>query len=565
MVKKEMLIEAEKKIKLFSNKGITLITLVITIIILLILVSIVISITIGRNGIFERAKYAIDETKKAQVQEEIQLVVTDIVVNQLSQEETLENLMLKEEIEEHNLLKGITIDENLVGTYKNYNYFIDEQYKVHIGEKIQEELFEVEIKIQETKRKIEVLVTNAKEGIQKIQLFDPNAKIIVEQELDGTQTNISINGIANLSGIYKAKVISKTGKVATKTIEVRQIKINNKAELIEFGEIVESGVTFEGDTITLLSDIYLEGSSSNRNWNSIGSKLRNTYFSGTFEGNNHKIYDLYNSKTNERQQGFFGCIVGGTIKDLGIESGNIVGYCAIGGIAGRADNSEVINCYNKASVRGEVYPSENMGTTSAGGIIGYGSNIMVRQCYNTGSIYACGDVAGGIVSLVDNKGEIVQCYNIGNVTTDATLIGGIAGVLQQNSKGIINNCYNKGNIVAKVTKAGGLVGEVRVGENEVRNSYNTGNIISNNNSNAVLGGVIGENNGVLSNLFFINTAGPAYGCGLNNTQYSLEESRGSTQETLKGLTNKLNEGQDNAVWQIDEKNINGGYPILRWQ
>ena len=133
MVKKEMLIEAEKKIKLFSNKGITLITLVITIIILLILASIVISITIGRNGIFERAKYAIDETKKAQVQEEIQLVVTDIVVNQLSQEETLENLMLKEEIEEHNLLKGITIDENLVGTYKNYNYFIDEQYKVHIG------------------------------------------------------------------------------------------------------------------------------------------------------------------------------------------------------------------------------------------------------------------------------------------------------------------------------------------------------------------------------------------------------------------------------------------------
>lgn len=53
-----------------KQKAITLISLVITIVVLIILSSIVIYLSLGNNGIFIRAKQAIEEYKNAQISEE---------------------------------------------------------------------------------------------------------------------------------------------------------------------------------------------------------------------------------------------------------------------------------------------------------------------------------------------------------------------------------------------------------------------------------------------------------------------------------------------------------------
>ncbi len=70
-------------IKLNKNKGITLIALVITIIVLLILAGISIATLTGENGLLSKATTAKEETKKAEIREEIELAIAAIQAEEL--------------------------------------------------------------------------------------------------------------------------------------------------------------------------------------------------------------------------------------------------------------------------------------------------------------------------------------------------------------------------------------------------------------------------------------------------------------------------------------------------
>ena len=71
-------------IKLNKNEGITLIALVITIIVLLILAGISIATLTGENGLLSKATTAKEETKKAEIREEIELAIIAIQAEELS-------------------------------------------------------------------------------------------------------------------------------------------------------------------------------------------------------------------------------------------------------------------------------------------------------------------------------------------------------------------------------------------------------------------------------------------------------------------------------------------------
>lgn len=79
-------------IKLNKNKGITLIALVITIIVLLILAGI--ATLTGENGLLSKATTAKEETKKAEIREEIELAIAAIQAEELQKgnKVTLETL-----------------------------------------------------------------------------------------------------------------------------------------------------------------------------------------------------------------------------------------------------------------------------------------------------------------------------------------------------------------------------------------------------------------------------------------------------------------------------------------
>ena len=101
-------------IKLNKNKGITLIALVITIIVLLILAGISIATLTGENGLLSKATTAKEETKKAEIREEIELAIAAIQAEELPKgnKVTLETLAGSEEepgqLENSKDLEGIT-------------------------------------------------------------------------------------------------------------------------------------------------------------------------------------------------------------------------------------------------------------------------------------------------------------------------------------------------------------------------------------------------------------------------------------------------------------------------
>ncbi len=121
------------------NKGITLIALVITIIILLVLAGISIASLIG-SGVFERAKESKEKSEQAQIKEEIEMVIMDIQVEEISKGNNVTLELLEKVLP--NKLKDIETElsnEKIDGTYKGYIYTIDKNLKVTINNQMTEE------------------------------------------------------------------------------------------------------------------------------------------------------------------------------------------------------------------------------------------------------------------------------------------------------------------------------------------------------------------------------------------------------------------------------------------
>lgn len=164
-------------------------------------------------------------------------------------------------------------------------------------------------------------------------------------------------------------------------------------------------------------------------------------FTGTFDGNNHKISNLKIESTNE-YVGMFGYINGGTVKNLGLENVNIKGTAnssRSGGLVGR-NNGIIENSY----VVGEV-----TGTTDVGGLVGQNTGIIENS-------YAIGDVTGisTVGGLVGHNvsATITNSYAIGDVTGTST-VGGLVGY----NTGTIANAYAVVRVIG-TTNVGGFVG-----------------------------------------------------------------------------------------------------------
>ncbi|MFA5251020.1 MAG: GLUG motif-containing protein [Phycisphaerae bacterium] len=201
-----------------------------------------------------------------------------------------------------------------------------------------------------------------------------------------------------------------------------------------------------------------------------------TYFTGTFDGNGHKITNFtIKDSVNNSFIGLFGYILGGSVKNLGIENCSVSGYYYVGCLAGYNSDGNIINCYSTGSVSGVSNSfsvgglvGESWGTISdcyaagsvsgasgsfyVGGLAGQ-SNSDVSRCYTVSSV-AADDRAGGLVGY--NGGNITNCYSAGLVSSPSGSAC-IGGLVAYNSSGIISKCYSMG-LVSDTYFAGGLVG-----------------------------------------------------------------------------------------------------------
>ena len=127
-----------------SNKAITLIALIITIIVLLILAGVTLNMVMGENGIFGKANNAKDKTEVAQYEEELRICVLELQADAAANGTTFDMETIKNKfVEKVKELENTTEIEfptgesetKLNGTYKGYEFYIDDKYAAHIGDK----------------------------------------------------------------------------------------------------------------------------------------------------------------------------------------------------------------------------------------------------------------------------------------------------------------------------------------------------------------------------------------------------------------------------------------------
>ena len=299
------------------------------------------------------------------------------------------------------------------------------------------------------------------------------------------------------------------------------VEISTVSEFKAFAESVNGGTSYEGQTVTLTSDLNLSGE-----WTPIGNGSRSskTYtgnsFKGTFDGGDHAISGLTITSTSgaDAAVGLFGIVDGGKVKNLNLTdvninvpssklagaaigmmlnnataanitvSGAIVGNDGVGGIVGRMIiNGTIANCTNNASV-----------TTSYGGIGGivgkpYYDNASntsdfatITNCINNGTITA-GSYAGGIAGLA--RANVTDCVNNGEIK-GGTQTGGIIGQLI--AAGTVSGNENKGK-VSGTNHVGGIIGSYTQSNDysyydvTIANNINRGEIAATQQCAAILG------------------------------------------------------------------------------
>lgn len=218
-------------------------------------------------------------------------------------------------------------------------------------------------------------------------------------------------------------------------------------------------------------------------WDPIGT-FSASPFTGTFDGNNHKLTNMYLSGYNTQFKGFFGYAIGNaSISNLNLEDINFsftgANSIKIGGLVGLAYPCQINNCV----VSGEII---NTAGGYVGGIVGQQLGVStISNCTSYVNItnstyYAEGCFGGisaqglsGIGAISGNLGDperiaIYNCKNYGNINTVSSFVGGICGQNQE----AVSNCANFGNISGS-DRTGGIFGS---SNHNIDNCYNLGNV-----------------------------------------------------------------------------------------
>ena len=293
--------------------------------------------------------------------------------------------------------------------------------------------------------------------------------------------------------------------------------ISNADELAGLADIVNreeklGTKAFEGKTIILIADIDLSEYGKNsvfndgKGWEPIGREVHilafapcppemdcpplqgastGVPFSGVFDGAGHKITNLYINRTaadasphiSRSGAGLFGHIIGGTIKNLGIEGAEIVSAGVddyVGIIAGLVESFEfgntyvppgsasgwVIGCYATGTVSGSKVNSNKTGNY-VGGVVGGFYDGLVVNSYFDGAVTG-NYIVGGIAGRAEANGSttnILGCYSAGTVTSNG-IAGGVVGITKPTGK--VEYSYS----ISAVTSAGiagGIIGSDKGG------------------------------------------------------------------------------------------------------
>ncbi|MFT3982396.1 MAG: S-layer homology domain-containing protein [Lachnospiraceae bacterium] len=199
-------------------------------------------------------------------------------------------------------------------------------------------------------------------------------------------------------------------------------EIATAAQLAKLAELVNTGVSPYADAgryYLLTGNLNLSAYANADNgsgWTPIGSSTNE--FRGSLDGNGKTITGLVIKRPSSGEQGLFGVIGGGSVKNLGVIGAEISGAEKSGGLTGILNGGEITGCFVTGNVGG---------TNSSGGIAGSMSGGSVQNCY-TASAVSGNEKVGGIVGKV-SSGSVQNCYAVGSVG-GSTHAGGLAGSVE---------------------------------------------------------------------------------------------------------------------------------------
>ncbi len=325
--------------------------------------------------------------------------------------------------------------------------------------------------------------------------------------------------------------------------------LSTAADLAGLSELVAAGNTFAGKTITLGGDIDLAA----HLFSPIGKTVALT-FSGTFDGGNYTISNLYIVTPNGVFTGFFGQVTNSTLKNIKINNAYIRGKDSSAAIAGGLMNSTITDCHATGIDINGTGPN-------TGGLVGsLITNSHMLRCSASGAVVGVNQT-GGLVGSPWDLATITESSSIGTVT-GTYIVGGIAGysafTFVGNRPITINNCFSTSNVVATIERAGGIYGGSS-GQLIVKNSYSTGTVTA----PATTGALIGT----VGNLTTVNNFWDVEASAITNLvgQWDGAEvpvnmtSKTTAEMKSDAMIALLNEGQENGPWTRNDA-VNNGYP-----
>lgn len=265
------------------------------------------------------------------------------------------------------------------------------------------------------------------------KLYDQNMK-------EAKEYSLSVDPIGEA---LSAKIV-KTGVPLDSISKISDMKqgesysISTAEDLNKISSFSKNS-NFYGIRLVLKNDIDLDCDASSPPFAPIGSKID---FLGTFDGNGHKISNLYVNTTTGKA-GLFACVNSGTVKNITVE-GTVIDNASssasgagVAGIVGYSTGKVIIeNCVSKVNITSSC---EN-----TGGILGYtNSDSVIRNCINLGNINSSNDFTGGILGFAVGGAVVYNCANFGTVS-GKSYVGGIVG----KTEGDVSLCYSVGAITA---------------------------------------------------------------------------------------------------------------------
>lgn len=312
--------------------------------------------------------------------------------------------------------------------------------------------------------------------------------------------------------------------------EEQELYIFSATEFAGLASLVNSGKTFEGQTVYLESDIDLSGAQ----WTPIGLE-KNKAFCGILDGKGHVINNFV--CTSQKQfYGLFGYL-SGTVRYLSLSnlkcavadkgSNNYESYG--GAIAAIVKNGTIENCKASGTVSGAK--ASNAVDMVVGGIAGkVTGRCEMRNCHIEGNVSLGGSggyypnrnsYAGGICGLQCEGEAIIDCCSVLAAVFSHTgsyeqmaYAGGICGAAFGSLQ--ITNTYNCGSIVADSKRksnsgiisdtmqscSGGIAGYIS-SQSKIENVYNTGSCEA-----VICGGAVGisADDATLKNVFYMSAS-----------------------------------------------------------